>query len=38
MGVIMTDMSPEDLAFLKKIGQIAPEAPKSAPAAKKDEE
>jgi len=34
----MTDMSPEDLAFLKKIGQIAPETPKSTPAAKKDEE
>jgi hypothetical protein len=37
MGVIMADMSPEDLAFLKKIGQVT-EAPKSAPAAKKDEE
>ena len=33
----MADMSPEDLAFLKKIGQIADAlAPK--PAAKKDEE
>ena len=34
----MTDMSPEDLAFLKKIGQIA-EEPKAKPTtAKKDEE
>jgi len=32
----MADMSPEDLAFLKKIGQVQPEAAKSAP--KKEEE
>jgi hypothetical protein len=31
----MSDLTPEDLAFLKKIGQIAP-TPKA--AAKKDEE
>ena len=33
----MADMSAEDLAFLKKIGQIADE-PKAKPTAKKDEE
>jgi hypothetical protein len=33
----MADMSPEDLAFLKKIGQIT-EEPKTKPTAKKDEE
>jgi hypothetical protein len=32
----MTNLTPEDLAFLKKIGQIEPTTPK--PAAKKDEE
>jgi hypothetical protein len=37
MGVIMADMSPEDLAFLKKVGQITEEA-KPKPTAKKDEE
>ena len=31
----MSDLTPEDLAFLKKIGQIAP-TPKA--SAKKDEE
>jgi len=33
----MADMSAEDLAFLKKIGQIKDEEPKK-PTAKKDEE
>ena len=33
----MADMSAEDLAFLKKIGQITDE-PKPKPTAKKDEE
>ena len=33
----MADMSPEDLAFLKKIGQIT-DTPAPKPAAKKDEE
>ena len=33
----MADMSAEDLAFLKKIGQIT-EEPKVKPTAKKDEE
>ena len=33
----MAEMSPEDLAFLKKIGQITDE-PKAKPTAKKDEE
>jgi hypothetical protein len=35
----MSDLTPEDVAFLKKIGQIteAPAAPKP-PVAKKDEE
>lgn len=33
----MTERSEENLAFLKKIGQIE-EAPKPQPAAKKDEE
>lgn len=32
----MSDLTPEDLAFLKKIGQIQPSAPKA--SAKKDEE
>jgi hypothetical protein len=32
----MTDLTPEDLAFLQKIGQIQPTAPKA--PAKKDEE
>jgi hypothetical protein len=36
MGVIMTNLTPEDLAFLAKIGQITKEAPK--PINKKDEE
>lgn len=34
----MADMSAEDLAFLKKIGQIKDEEPKAKPTAKKDEE
>tara|TARA_R110000868_G_scaffold365544_1_gene628438 strand:- start:2590 stop:2691 length:102 start_codon:yes stop_codon:yes gene_type:complete len=33
----MTNLTPEDLAFLKKIGQVKQSAPKAAPA-KKDEE
>lgn len=33
----MADMSVEDLAFLKKIGQVT-EEPKAKPTAKKDEE
>lgn len=33
----MTNLTPEDLAFLKKIGQVQPSAPKTTPA-KKDEE
>lgn len=33
----MAEMSPEDLAFLKKIGQIKEEE-KAKPTAKKDEE
>jgi hypothetical protein len=37
VGVNMSDhLTPEDLAFLKKIGQIQPSAPKA--PAKKDEE
>jgi hypothetical protein len=32
----MSDLTPEDLAFLKKIGQIETTTPK--PIAKKDEE
>jgi hypothetical protein len=32
----MTNLTPEDLAFLKKIGQVQPSAPK-APAAKDEE-
>ena len=34
----MSDLSPEDLAFLIKIGQIKPETEKSAKETKKDEE
>jgi hypothetical protein len=34
----MADMSAEDLAFLKKIGQITEEAKAAKPTAKKDEE
>ena len=34
----MSDLSAEDLAFLKKIGQIKDEAPAPKPVAKKDEE
>ena len=33
----LKDMSPEDIAFLKKIGQITDEV-KTKPTAKKDEE
>jgi hypothetical protein len=33
----MSDLTPQELAFLKKIGQIE-EAPKPTPTAKKDEE
>jgi hypothetical protein len=37
MGVNMSDLTPEELAFLKKIGQIV-DTPKPTPTAKKDEE
>ena len=34
----MSEYTPEDLAFLIKIGQVKPEAKAEKPAAKKDEE
>lgn len=34
----MSDLSPEDLAFLIKVGQIKPEDVKAKPAIKKEEE
>lgn len=34
----MSDLSPEDLAFLIKVGQIKPEEAKAKPVTKKDEE
>jgi hypothetical protein len=34
----MSDLTPEDLAFLKKIGQIETPTPTPKPIAKKDEE